>query len=77
MLLISLSGAWIAGILLGTKLSLAPVWLAVSALPLPFIFLEIIIGIIQALIFAMLTLVFLTVMTSSHDGEEGEAAAGH
>ncbi|MGP8081132.1 MAG: DNA internalization-related competence protein ComEC/Rec2 [Dehalococcoidales bacterium] len=38
MLLISLSGAWIAGILLGTKLSLAPVWLAVSALPLPFIF---------------------------------------
>ena len=38
MLLISLSGAWITGILLGTKLSLAPVWLAVSALPLPFIF---------------------------------------
>jgi len=38
LLLISLSGAWIAGILLGTKLSIAPVWLAVPALPLPFIF---------------------------------------
>ncbi|MEK7172444.1 MAG: FoF1 ATP synthase subunit a [Patescibacteria group bacterium] len=39
------------------------------AVPLPFIFLEIIVGIIQALIFAMLTLVFLSVM-SSHHAEE-------
>jgi competence protein ComEC len=38
LLLIYLSGAWIAGVLLGTKLSLSPVWLAVSLLPLPFIF---------------------------------------
>ncbi len=45
---------------------------AISAylLPVPFIFLEIIVGLIQALIFAMLTLVFLTVMTTSHDNEE-------
>jgi len=46
-------------------------------LPIPFIFLEIIVGIIQALIFAMLTLVFLTIMTTSHDGEEGHAEARH
>ncbi|OGY45442.1 MAG: hypothetical protein A3A24_01030 [Candidatus Buchananbacteria bacterium RIFCSPLOWO2_01_FULL_46_12] len=39
------------------------------ALPIPFLFLEIIVGIIQALIFAMLTLVFLTVMTTSHEEE--------
>ena len=39
-------------------------------LPIPFIFLEVIVGIIQALIFAMLTLVFLTVMTTSHDEHE-------
>ncbi|NUM25805.1 MAG: F0F1 ATP synthase subunit A [Candidatus Buchananbacteria bacterium] len=39
-------------------------------LPLPFMFLEIIVGIIQALIFAILTLVFLTVMTSDHEHEE-------
>lgn len=36
-------------------------------LPIPFMFLEVIVGIIQALIFAMLTLVFLTVMTTSHE----------
>jgi competence protein ComEC len=38
LLLIYLSSAWITGILLGTKLSLSPVWLALSLLPLPFIF---------------------------------------
>lgn len=36
-------------------------------LPLPFIFLEIIIGLIQALIFAMLTLVYFSVATESHE----------
>jgi F-type H+-transporting ATPase subunit a len=35
-------------------------------LPLPFIFLEIIVGLIQALIFAMLTLVFMTIATEQH-----------
>lgn len=37
--------------------------------PIPFMFLEIIVGLIQALIFAMLTLVFCSVMTTEH--EEG------
>ena len=36
-------------------------------LPIPFIFLEILVGLIQALIFAMLTLVFLTVSTTDHE----------
>jgi F-type H+-transporting ATPase subunit a len=36
-------------------------------LPLPFIFLEIIVGIIQALIFGMLTLVFMTIATSAEE----------
>ncbi|MBN1779087.1 MAG: F0F1 ATP synthase subunit A [Candidatus Buchananbacteria bacterium] len=40
------------------------------ALPIPFMFLELIVGIIQALIFAMLTLVFLTVLTTDHDEHE-------
>lgn len=35
-------------------------------LPLPFMFLEIIIGIIQALIFAILTMVFMTIATEAH-----------
>ena len=38
-------------------------------LPLPFIFLEIIVGIIQALIFSMLTLVFMTIATQDHAEE--------
>lgn len=36
-------------------------------LPLPFMFLEIIVGLIQALIFAMLTLVFMTIATSHEE----------
>jgi F-type H+-transporting ATPase subunit a len=35
-------------------------------LPLPFMFLELIVGIIQAMIFAMLTLVFMTIATQDH-----------
>lgn len=41
-------------------------------LPLPFIFLEIIVGIIQALIFAMLTLVFMTIAAQDHSEESHE-----
>jgi F-type H+-transporting ATPase subunit a len=36
-------------------------------LPLPFMFMEIIVGLIQALIFAMLTMVFMTIATSSEE----------
>jgi len=36
-------------------------------LPLPFMFLEVIVGLIQALIFAMLTLVFMTIATSHEE----------
>jgi F-type H+-transporting ATPase subunit a len=35
-------------------------------LPLPFMFLEIIVGIIQALIFSMLTMVFMTIAAEAH-----------
>lgn len=36
-------------------------------LPLPFMFLEIIVGLIQALIFSLLTLVFMTIAMESHE----------
>ncbi len=39
-------------------------------LPIPFIFLEILVGIIQATVFAMLTLAYLTVATEDHGHEE-------
>ncbi|RJQ33714.1 F0F1 ATP synthase subunit A [Candidatus Parcubacteria bacterium] len=35
--------------------------------PLPFMFLEIIVGIVQALIFAVLTLVYFTIASTAHD----------
>lgn len=38
-------------------------------LPIPFLFMEILVGFIQALIFAMLILVFLSVMTTPHAEE--------
>lgn len=37
------------------------------ALPIPFLFLEVFVGLIQAVIFAMLVLVFLSVMSESHE----------
>ncbi|KKR21350.1 MAG: ATP synthase subunit a [Candidatus Moranbacteria bacterium GW2011_GWA2_39_41] len=36
-------------------------------LPLPFIFMEIVVGVIQALIFAMLTMVFMTIATTNEE----------
>jgi F-type H+-transporting ATPase subunit a len=41
--------------------------------PLPFMFLEVFVGFIQAFIFGMLTLVFVALATTPHEGEE----AGH
>jgi F-type H+-transporting ATPase subunit a len=42
-------------------------------IPLPFMFLEIFVGFIQAFIFGMLTLVFISLAVTPHEGEE----AGH
>lgn len=44
------------------------------AVPLPFIFLELLVGIIQATVFSMLTLVFLTTMTEKPHGHEDHHA---
>jgi F-type H+-transporting ATPase subunit a len=47
--------------------------------PLPFIFLEVLVGFIQAIVFSMLTLVYLTIATaplSSH-GQETHPVSGH
>jgi len=45
--------------------------------PLPFMALELIVGVIQATVFAMLTLVYLTTMTTSHDSHDEKHKAGH
>jgi F-type H+-transporting ATPase subunit a len=44
-------------------------------LPIPFIFLEVLVGVIQATVFSMLTLAYLTVATTSHEEHEEEHAA--
>ena len=43
------------------------------ALPIPFIFLEVLVGIIQATVFALLVLAFLVVASEAHGEEEHEA----
>lgn len=42
------------------------------ALPIPFLFLELLVGVIQATVFAMLTLAYLTVATQEHEAHEQE-----
>lgn len=50
-------------------------------LPLPFYFLELLVGLVQALVFALLTSVFTALMCAHHDDSHGEAhkegAHGH
>jgi len=37
------------------------------AFPLPFLMLEVIVGIVQALVFSMLTMAFMAILTTSHN----------
>jgi len=63
----SLSFRLFGNIFAGEVLLASMMALFAFILPLPFIFLEIIVGLIQALIFAMLTLVFMTIATSQEE----------
>lgn len=63
----SLSFRLFGNIFAGEVLLASMMALFAFLLPLPFIFLEIIVGIIQALIFGMLTMVFMTIATSSEE----------
>jgi F-type H+-transporting ATPase subunit a len=63
----SLSFRLFGNVFAGEVLLAAMAAIFAYVLPIPFMFLELIVGIIQALIFSILTLVFLTVMTTSHE----------
>lgn len=63
----SLSFRLFGNIFAGEVLLASMMAIAAYILPLPFMFLEIIVGLIQALIFAMLTLVFMTIATSAEE----------
>jgi len=51
-------------------------FLAPFGAPIPFLMLEIFVGFVQALVFAMLTVVFISIAVSHH-GEEGARVAHH
>lgn len=51
--------------------------LASYVVPIPFMFLEILVGVIQATVFATLVLVFLVIATEDHGGHDDEHAVEH
>lgn len=71
---ISLSLRLFGNVFAGEVLLTVMLGLFAYVLPIPFLFLEILVGIIQATVFAMLTLAYLTVATTSHGDEHTEEA---
>ena len=67
--IVSFSFRLFGNIFAGEVLLLVVSFLVPYVVPLPFLFLEIFVGFIQALVFAMLTLVFLKMAATAH-GEE-------
>ncbi|PIR66915.1 MAG: ATP synthase F0 subunit A [Parcubacteria group bacterium CG10_big_fil_rev_8_21_14_0_10_36_14] len=65
--MISFSFRLFGNIFAGEVLLTVVLFLVPYIVPLPFLFLEIFVGFVQALVFAMLTLVFLKMATVSHD----------
>lgn len=72
---ISLSLRLFGNIFAGEVLITVMLGLAAYAVPLPFQALELLVGVIQATVFSMLTLVFLTLATEKPHGEHSEAHA--
>ena len=67
----SLSFRLFGNVFAGEVLLASMAALVAYAIPIPFIFLEILVGLIQALIFSMLLVVYFTIGASDHD-EHGE-----
>lgn len=74
---VSLSLRLFGNIFAGEVLLTVMLGLFAYFLPLPFMFLELLVGVIQATVFAMLTLAYLTVATEAHGEEHAEAEAHH
>jgi len=62
--------------MLETMANLVPGWLGAVLVPIPFYFMELLVGIVQALVFMLLTAVFTMVITQ-HDEEPGHGKAHH
>jgi F-type H+-transporting ATPase subunit a len=62
--------------MLETMANLVPGWLGAVLVPIPFYFMELLVGIVQALVFMLLTAVF-TMLIAQHDEEAGHGQAHH
>jgi F-type H+-transporting ATPase subunit a len=67
---VSLSLRLFGNVFAGEVLLTVMLGILAYVLPIPFLFLELLVGIIQATVFAMLTLAYLTVATEAHGHEE-------
>lgn len=75
--MISLSLRLFGNVFAGEVLMTVMIGLFAYVLPIPFLFLELLVGAVQATVFAMLTLAYLTVATSPHEEHEEEQASKH
>mgnify|MGYP001576683371 FL=1 len=66
----SLSFRLFGNVFAGEVLLVSMAALVAYVIPIPFLFLEILVGVIQALIFSILTVVYFTIGASDHDHEE-------
>jgi F-type H+-transporting ATPase subunit a len=73
--IVSLSLRLFGNIFAGEVLMTVIAGLFAYAMPLPFMVLELIVGIVQATVFALLTLVYLTVASTAPHGDEEHAEA--
>lgn len=71
--MISFSFRLFGNIFAGEVLLVVIAYLAPALAPLPFFFLELFVGVVQALVFTMLSLVFLEIATTSHGGHNEHA----
>ncbi len=67
--IVSFSFRLFGNVFAGEVLLVIVSFLAPYIAPVPFLFLEIFVGFVQAFVFAMLTLVFVAIATTSHEGE--------
>lgn len=67
---LSLSLRLFGNVFAGEILMTVMLGLASYVVPIPFMFLEILVGIVQATVFAMLTLVYLVIATTPHGGHD-------
>lgn len=75
--MLSLSLRLFGNVFAGEVLMTVMLGLVSYVVPIPFLFLEIIVGVIQATVFSMLTLVYLSIATTPHGGHAKEHEAHH